>query len=114
MAAAEGDEMARVAIAADKLEAVAAAVRGVAGVKSVRVWDKAAGRERLYIDLVSRNGGEGTRGATYVLDAAKNRTSLDEQLGWSGAKTRDWHAANGTLAAIREAVNSVVPEVDAA
>jgi len=88
------------------LAALAAKIAELPGVQSARAWTRVPGKERIYIDLVSYNGGKhwnGGRGNTIVVHI-DGRIEVGDQ--WAGATTYRRHQEMGTLDAIEAIVNS--------
>lgn len=75
-----------------------AAIEALPGVTATRYWERVPGRERLYIDTLSKNGGKNWNGGrgyrTCYVDLNSGSIVYD---GVSGAATRDWHEENRTF-----------------
>lgn len=87
------------------LAALAEKIAALPGVQSARAWTRVPGKERVYIDLVSYNGGKhwnGGRGNTIVVHI-DGRIEVGDQ--WAGAKTYNRHREMGTLEKIEAIVN---------
>ena len=78
-------------------ESLAAAVELVPGVVKARVW-RGESTTRIYATLRNQNGKQRNRQIIVDVDAMVASYDAAE---WAGAKTREWHAANGTLALVR-------------
>lgn len=90
-----------------QLNALALLIKKIPGVMGVKIWDKAPGKERLYVDLVSKQSSAYHSGGTVVVDGNTGKAVLSDD-GWLGAKTREWHNANETIAKIRAARDEVL------
>lgn len=88
--------------------AIAAAVAGVDGVVSARVWDKYAGRERVYVTLVGVNGvsravgGAGVEGYIELATMSATRTDARNQA------SIQYHRDNGTWDAMKAAIRAAM------
>lgn len=87
------------------LATLAARIAELPGVQSARVWDRVAGKERIYVDLTKYNGGRNWNGGVghrVIVHAAGRRVELDPRSEWAGAATFQRHKELGTLEAIEE------------
>jgi hypothetical protein len=76
----------------------------VDGVQSASAWTRVPGKERVYVELISLNGGRrwnAGRGA--ILEVLADGT-VREPRQWSGARTAQYHLENHTLEKIRAIV----------
>lgn len=83
---------------------MAAEIERLPGVMSATAWTKVAGRERIYVDLTSHNGGRSWNagvGCRFVIEVSTGRLVRDPAYSWAGAATRARHNELGTLDAIR-------------
>ena len=90
------------------LATVATRIAELPGVLTARVWDRVAGKERIYVDLTKHNGGRGWNGGVghRVIVHADRRVELDPRCEWAGAATFQRHKELGTIEAIEEIVAS--------
>jgi hypothetical protein len=91
------------------LEKLSAEIATVEGVQSATAWTRVPGKERIYVELISLNGGRhwnGGRGA--VLEVLADGT-IREPRTFAGARTAKYHLhENGTIEKIRAIVQRTV------
>ena len=86
------------------LPALAGKIIDLPGVQTVRVWNRVAGKERIYVDLIKFNGGKywnGGKGATVVVHIDGR---IEVRDNWAGAATYRRHKEMGTLEKIEAIV----------
>ena len=90
------------------LATLATRIAELPGVQSAKVWTRIPGRERIYVDLTTHNGGRHWNGGVghRVIVHADRRVELDPRCDWAGAATYRRHQELGTLEAIEEIVAS--------
>jgi hypothetical protein len=93
--------------------ALANEIRGLPGVQATNLWMRVPGKERIYIDLTSRNGGRNWNegiGHRLIVELSTGEIDYDRRSKWAGAATRNHHEEIGSLEAIEAAVKRFIEE----